>query len=389
MKTDQITCDTVTAAHTISENLKARSAEIEDIRRLPSDLVQEMAQTGFFKMLTAQDYGGGELSPRKFVETLEVLACANASASWCAMIGSTSALNSAYLSPDDAQTIYGDASVISGGVFAPLGKAIDKGDHYLLSGRWQWGSGSTHCDWLCGGACIFKNDELQTLSNGAPDTRMMIFPAHEAQLIDTWHVAGLKGTGSGDFEVCDIKIPKSYSVSLTEDIPHVKRALYSYPALSLLALGVASVSMGNARGALDAFRNMAIQKRSNVTSRPLSVRSVIQADYAKVVASWRSARAYLFKEIDSTWEIALNGQKLTLDHRARLRMACIQMTRIAADVTRSCYDMGGGAALFLNNELQQRFRDSHAMTQHITVSPVNWEVNGRFLFELPISETKI
>ena len=72
-----------------------------------------------------------------------------------------------------------------------------------------------------------------------------------------------------------------------------------------------------------------------------------------------------------------------MERRAALRMACTHMTRTGADICRTLYDLGGGAALFEASDLQRRFRDSHAITQHIVTAPSTWELTGRILFGLP------
>ncbi|MEP6274265.1 MAG: hydrolase, partial [Hyphomonas sp.] len=69
--------------------------------------------------------------------------------------------------------------------------------------------------------------------------------------------------------------------------------------------------------------------------------------------------------------------------RPALRMACTHMTRTGADICRTLYDLGGGAALFESSDLQRRFRDAHAMTQHIVTAPATWELTGRLLLDLP------
>ena len=151
------------------------------------------------------------------------------------MIGATTAMNAAYMDPDMAAEIYADPDTITGGVFAPMGKAVREGDHYRVSGRWQWGSGSANCSWLCGGCTIWENGEMKRFPSGAPDARMMVFPASDAVLHDTWHVMGLKGTGSGDIEVKDILVPVARSVSLVSDTPLETGALFKF--LSHLASG--------------------------------------------------------------------------------------------------------------------------------------------------------
>ncbi|MFN3911544.1 acyl-CoA dehydrogenase family protein [Hyphomonas sp.] len=363
--------------------LAARAAEQEEARRLPADLAQKLAAAGVFRMITPKRFGGLECTPREIVEVTERLATANASAGWCAMIGATTALNAAYMEPVFAEEIYGNPMIITGGVFAPMGKAVVEGDHYRVTGRWQWGSGSANCTWLCGGCTIWENGEMKRLPSGAPDARMMVFPAADAVLHDTWHVMGLKGTGSGDIEVKGLRVPKGRSVSLVADTPHETGALFKFPAFGLLALGVCAVALGNTRGALDAFHDLATVKKSQGSSKTLSERQTMQEAFARCEANWRAARAYLYSEIDRVWTIAQQPGEIPVEVRADLRLACTHMTRTGAEICRTLYDLGGGAALFETSDLQRRFRDAHAITQHIVTAPSTLELTGRILFGLP------
>jgi len=375
--------DLRTSIKPLLAELAARAAEMEEARRLPADLAQKLAAAGVFRIVTPKRFGGLESTPREIVEITETLAAANASAGWCAMIGATTALNAACMEPVFAEEIYANPMIITGGVFAPMGRAVVEGDHYRVSGRWQWGSGSANCTWLCGSCTIWENGEMKRLPSGAPDTRMMVFPASDAVLIDTWHVMGLKGTGSGDFEVKDIRVPLGRSVSLVSDKPREDGALFKFPAFGLLALGVCGVALGNARGALDAFHDLATVKKSQGSAKTLAERQSMQAAYATCEAQWRAARAYLFSEIDRVWAVALETDEIPMELRADLRLACTHMTRTGAEICRTLYDLGGGAALFESSDLQRRFRDAHAITQHIVTAPSTLELTGRILFGLP------
>lgn len=374
---------TLDAARALQSELSARALEMEDARRLPADLAAKLAGAGLFRMVTPAAYGGLECSPRQIVDVVEAVAEANASAGWCVMIGATTALNAAYMAPETAKEIYNDPMIITGGVFAPMGKAIVEGDDYIVSGRWQWGSGSANCTWLCGGSMVIEDGELRTLPNGRPDARMMVFPAADAELLDTWHVMGLKGTGSGDIAVENLRVPKGRSVSLVADKPVIDGALYKFPAFGLLSLGVAATAMGNAKGALQAFIDLASAKKSQGSKKTLGERTNVQAETARLMAAFRAARAYLHDEIEMTWDVAQSTDDIPVSRRAALRMACTHMVRTSAEICRICYDLGGGAALFQASDLQRRFRDSHAMTQHIVTAPATWELTGRLLFDLP------
>jgi alkylation response protein AidB-like acyl-CoA dehydrogenase len=387
--TPQDTHPLLEAARLIAPELAARCDEMEAARRLPFDLATKMAEAGFFRMVTPEAYGGFECTPGEIVETIEILAEANASAGWCAMIAGTTAMNAAYLPAEIASEIYGSPTAITGGVFAPMGRAEVDGDAYIVSGRWQWGSGTANCSWLCAGALIFEDGVLKTLPSGQPDARMMIFPASEANLLDTWNVMGLEGTGSGDFEVEAIRVPKARTVSLVSDKPNLDRPLYAFPPFGLLALGVSAVALGNAAGALKNFSELATVKKSQGSRRTLAQRNIVQLEYARQTASLRAARSYLLEEVERTWASANLHGKITVERRAALRMACTHMVRTCADICRILYDMGGGAALFRSNALQRRFRDAHAITQHIVTAPATWELTGRLLLGLETDDAMI
>ena len=373
----------ITAARTLSPELSARASEMDTVRRLPSDLAATMAKAGVFRALTPASLGGLESSPAVFMEMLETLAIANASASWCAMIACTAALPAAYLAPDVARDIYGDPDMIAGGIFAPMGRAVVEGDDYILTGRWPWGSGSANSQWIGLGAMVVADSEAK------PEPRMLMVRTKDAQLLDTWHVAGLRGTGSGDIEVKDLRVPKAYSISSRFESPRETSPLYTFPPFGLLGIGVASVALGNAQGALDEFYELASAKKSQGSARRLSERASVQADYAKALASLKAARAYMVEEIALTWEQAKSEGLQSVERRAALRLACTYMTRTAAKVCGVVYELGGGTVLYEDSPIQRRFRDAHAITQHIVTAPASYELFGRVLFEQPTNASMI
>ena len=364
--------------------IAARAEEIEQARRLPADLAAKLAEAGAFNLSKPAALGGLELEPLDFLKIVTTVAEADASAGWCVMIAVTSTLGAAYMAEPAAREIFGAEDVITGGVFAPMGKAEDKGDHYLLSGQWQWGSGSANCSWLGGGAMIFKDGELQKFANGAPYHRMLFFPADEVSFIDSWHVAGLKGTGSGDFSVEGIRVPKDRSVSFVGDKPRDPGALYKFPLFGLLALGVSAVALGNARAALEEIRTIAINKKTPGGGRSMAQRATIQAELARATAHLGGAFAYLENAIRESWTEALGDDEISPAGRANLRLACAHATEMSADVCKTAYTLGGGAAVYSDNSLQRRFRDAHVATQHIATAPAVFELAGRIILDQPV-----
>src|SRR3954470_6629051 len=128
--------------------------ETERMRRLPDELVAAMTDAGVFRMLVPEAAGGPERHPRDLVDVVEDLARGDGAAGWCAAIGATSGLLAAYLPEDSAREIYGDPRAVSGGVFAPRGRATRVDGGYRVTGRWPFASGCQHCSWLMGGVLI-------------------------------------------------------------------------------------------------------------------------------------------------------------------------------------------------------------------------------------------
>ncbi len=375
--------DIVAAAVALQPEIRARAAEIEKARRLPADVAQALARAGLFRMATPKEIGGLEAPPADIFRAIEAVAEADASAGWCVMIGATSGMTSAWLPADVARPIFGPPDVITCGVFAPMGRAVEEGGDYVVNGRWQWASGSANCQWLMGGCAILADGAPRKLPNGALDSRMIIFPREKVELIDSWNVAGLCGTGSGEMQVKNLRAPKAHSASIVVDRPQAQGPLYAFPVFGLLALGVASVLIGNARAAIDELVDLASGKRPQGSTRVLAERATAQATLAENVARLRGARAYMHEAVDEAWDKARATGAVELDQRAALRLAATHAARTAVAVTREMAELGGGSSVFLASPLQRRLRDAFVGAQHMMVAPQTNELTGRYLMGLP------
>lgn len=365
------------------DTISARAADTERQRRLPADLAGELAEAGLFRMLVPKTLGGAEVDVATMFTTLEQLGRADAATGWCVMIGGTTALISAWLPEVHAREIWADPSVITGGVFAPMGRAMVDGDDYAVSGRWAWASGSANCRWLLGGAVILDDGEIRRLPSGAPDHRMMVMRRSDVELIDTWDALGMRGTGSGDMAASAVRVPQGRSVSFMTDTPLETGPLYRFAPFGLLALGIAAVASGNALGALDDLKALAVAKKGQGSSRSLAERGVVQADYAVAQADLDGARALVQAEISDTWDRVVAGDTLDLVARARLRLAATRLTQVSARVAAKMHELAGGTSVYASHPLNRRFRDAHVATQHVMVAPPTLELAGRVLLGLP------
>jgi alkylation response protein AidB-like acyl-CoA dehydrogenase len=360
-------------------------------RRLDSGLVAEMAAAGLFRLCVPEAIGGLEAHPAVLVAAVEELARGDGAPAWCIAVNATSGLVAGYLPPDAAREIYGPPGAIVGGVFAPRGKAIVGDGGFTVNGRWPFASGCRHCDWLMGGCVVIGADgEVEKLaSDGMPDVRLMLAPVRSVVIHDTWEVAGLRGTGSDDMEFDSLSIPRERTASVFSDRPIHDGALYAFPLFGLLALAIAGVSLGVARGALDDLVSLAGAKTPTGSSRTLAQRATAQAETARAEAALRAARAGLYEAIGLAWDAAVAGGEMPVAERAGLRLAATHAAAVGAEVTLSAYRLGGGSAIYDTSPLQRRFRDANVATAHMLVAPATWELTGRLLLGLETDTTQL
>src|SRR4051812_47104809 len=358
------------------------AAEAERERRLPQQLVTEMADAGVFRMCVPRAAGGLEEHPIVLVETVETLARGDGAAGWCAAINATSGLLAGYIPEEAAREVYAEPRTVRGGVFAPIGRARPVDGGFDVSGRWPFASGCTHCDWLMGG-CLVEGED-------PPAPRLMLAHADEVQIHDTWDAMGLRGTGSHDIEMAGVFVPAERSASLVVDRPVAQGRLYAFPVFGLLALAIGAAGLGIARGALDDVVALAGRRMPTGSRRTMGERPTVQAEVATAEAQLRGARAFLLTAIEDAWAAASEGGQVPVEERMALRLAATHAATTGAEVTGTAYRLGGGSAVYESRSpLPRRFRDANTAIQHMLVAPGTNELTGRLLLGLPTDTAQL
>lgn len=369
--------DLVRAARDVADIVEAHADRAERERRLPMAVVEALRDADLLRMCVPRAYAGPEADPVTMAKAIETVSTADGSAGWCTMIASTTSSLSVFLPPDAARQIFADRSNIGGGVFAPNGTgcAVDGG--WKVSGVWNWGSGTQHCRYILGGTRL---DD---------DFRLLFFDAADVRIHDTWHTSGLRGTGSHEFSVSDVFVPTARSMSARGARPTIEAPLAAFPNFTLLAIGVAAVALGLARRAIDEFVELAADKRPQFSERTLAQVGTNQTDLARAEVQLRSARGFLYSEVADAWEVALNGSRVELDARVRIRLAGANAVEAATRAIDAVYTMAGGCAIYETSQLQRCLRDVHVVSQHIMVAPRLFETLGKHLFGGEIDSSSI
>jgi indole-3-acetate monooxygenase len=371
------------AAAEVAGLARDAAAEIERERRLPDELVARLRASGLFRAGAPASVGAAEAAPAVTLACAETVARGDASTGWCVSIAATSSLLGGWLPADGLAEVFGDPDRVAAGVWAPRGAARRVDGGYRVSGRWAFCSGIMHSDYLFGG-CVVRDE-----GDDAGTPRILGLAVSDLQILDTWHTSGLCGTCSQDAVADDVFVPEHRSLWLL-DPPTSASALYRFPIFAFFAHSIAAAALGNARGAIDDLKTLAVGKVGLGSSRTLAQRPATWSAVAEAEAVLRAARALYYTAIDEAWTAAQQPEDpVSVEHRVALRLAATHAVRTAADVARRMYDLGGGSSIYESSPLQRRFRDAHAATAHFQVNPATWELTGRLLLDQPTDTTML
>ena len=347
----------------------------------PMTLVERLRGSGLFRAGAPGDVGAAEAPPAVTLRCAEEIARGDASAGWCVSIAATSSLLGGWLGEDGLTEVFGDPGNVAAGVWAPRGVARQVDGGYRVSGRWAFCSGIMHSDYLFGG-CVVED-------GGSPGPRVLGMRVQELEIVDTWHTGGLRGTGSHDAVADDVFVPRHRSLWLL-DPPVSEAALYRFPIFAYFALSIAAAALGNARGAIEDLKALAVDKVGLGSTRALAQRPATWAAVGAAEASLRAARAFYYQAIDEAWAEAQSLEPaVSTERRVGLRLAATHGVRTSADVARAMHELGGGSAIYETSPLQRRLRDALTATAHFQVNPTTWELTGRLLLDQPTDATML
>ncbi|OLC13173.1 MAG: hypothetical protein AUH29_13795 [Candidatus Rokubacteria bacterium 13_1_40CM_69_27] len=377
------------AARKLVPLIRSCADQIEAERELPRPLFEALADAGLFHLAFPRSLGGSELDLPTYVQVIEEIGKADASTGWIVNQCAIFATYAARMPPDVARSIWMDTprSVVAN-TPAPTAQAVVVSGGYRVTGRQGFSTGCRHAAWLAAHAQIVANGQPR-LKDGQSETRYLFVPVAEAELLDTWHVRGMRGTGTHHFAVSDVFVPEERTV-LPATAPLVETGpLYRIPRTLLFASGDASVALAVARSCLATFFELAGAKTPRATPALLRDQPLIQVDVGRAEAHLRSGRAFLTEAVREIWTAMTSTGAISLDQRAALRLATTHAIRLAGQIVDTVYNAAGTTAVYERNLLQRHFQDIHVITQHLQARLSNYELVGRHWLGLPVDETRL
>jgi alkylation response protein AidB-like acyl-CoA dehydrogenase len=391
---DQTSAALLEAARRLGPQIRACADQIEEECQLPRPLFEAMASAGLFTILVPRHLGGGGVDPETFARIIEEVSCADGSAGWCTMVpAGTWTATHGFREEVVREVFTSDPMGYVAGSGRPNGRAVVVDGGYRVSGRWPFASGCRHATWFYAECILDAGTQPQT-TDAVPERIAVFLAAADCQIIDTWHVTGLRGTGSHDFSAQDVFVPLERTSSKSAASGPRRTGADTGAAVTtatnpgrrqtvgggfLRAIGWASACLGMARGALDAFVDLAGARGPRGRQQGdtlLRDDPVVQSQFGRVEADLRAARAYLLETAREAWESAL-GTGDPERAQTLLHLAGTHAAVVSARVVESVWQAAGTSAFFVTSPLERRFRDVHVATQNITVSTTHFGRAGR------------
>ena len=348
------------------EPLIREHAEVIEQARMPAPLVDALHDAGVFRAMLPHELGGLEAEPVEWLQMIEELSRINASVGWNAFIQSGIGLT--FLDPETFERFRergGGRLILAMNLGRMAGKAVRVEGGYRVSGRWPFASGSPFATWLGGMSMVCGEDGSPVLrANGLPQPLLAIWPADQARIIDTWDGLGLRGTGSGDFEISGLFVPDEQVNTELFGAPNYDRALFRIKEMP--EIGHGAHALGVASAALESFVAAVNSKPLPGSSRQLAMghMQAHQIAFARADVLVRAARTLLHETVRAAYEDATVHAELDLELRVRLREANIFTVRAAREAVGLVFEMAGSSAVYRGRPIEQAFRDINTAANH-------------------------
>ena len=355
--------------------VEAEADNSEQQGTMPPAVVAALREAGLLSLMVPRELGGGEVSAVTALAVFEELSAADASIGWSMMANASTSAFSAYLGDTAVAAMFGERPAVMAGQFAPRGRSVPTGAGFRVSGRYSFGSGSGHADWI-GGGTLEMDGDAPKLVDGMPILRAFFVPREQVEFLGGWDVMGLVGTGSYDFAVAEQEIDPAFTFPITKPEQQRGGSLYKLGVLGMTSIGHAGFSLGATRRALEEVVGLAGRKQRMGHATPVAGIERFQYELGRHSAMHLAARAFAYGTFASVQSQLDAGGTLTPTQLATVRQATTHVTHVSAAVVDFAYHWAGADGI-RPGVMQRLWRDVHASTQHIFVDDSTFSEAGR------------
>lgn len=359
----------VARARAMIPALIERAPRQQSHRRILDETMAEMKAAGLFRIFQPKRYGGYEMGPRTFFDVQMALAEGDTSVGWVFGIVGVHSFHLALFDDRAADDVWKeDSDALIASPYSP-GKAVPVEGGFRLTGRWKFSSGTEHCSWIFLGGVVDTGTPPAHFLDA--DYRTFLLPRKDYQIIDTWNVMGLKGTGSQDVVVDGAFVPEHRTHKMKDATEGTNpgsapksNALYRYPYWQIFLRAVSTASIGGLQGMVNAFIDYG-SKRVSVTGAKTVFDPEATLALAEARAGIDEMRATLRRNFQRMSAYAHAGTKPSLDERLLFKFQCTSVAKRCATLALPLFEAAGGSGIFETQPFGRYYTDIVAMGNHV------------------------
>jgi 3-hydroxy-9,10-secoandrosta-1,3,5(10)-triene-9,17-dione monooxygenase len=346
---------------------RTHTGEADELGRLPDETARRMREIGVIRMLQPLDRNGLQTTPGEFFEAVMELAALCGASGWVAGIVGVHPWELAVCDPKVQEEVWGtDPDTWIASPYAPMGRARPVDGGWIFNGRWQFSSGTDHCEWIfLGGLVTDESGEV------GPEPRQMhfILPRVDYEIVDgSWETVGLRGTGSKDIIVKDAFIPTYRAVafdavmngSASRDSGRTD-PLYKMPWSAIFPPAITAAVIGICEGGVAACVDYQ-RGRPRVSGEAL-------AAIGEAASEVHAARCQLLANINEMFDLACADKEIPIPLRAQGRRDQVRCSWRAVAALDQAFARCGGNSIRLSQPVQQFWRHAHAGLNHQINTP--------------------
>ena len=339
--------------------------------RLTPALSDAFRAAGFYEMGFPRRLGGLEMTLADQVTVVAKLARADSGAAWNVGVLNATGFYASRLGDEAYAELYPSRDMPTSGSFHPRGRADRVDGGYMVSGRWDWGSGSYVAEHIIGGCLVFDDDRPVIAPSGRQLVLGLWLPRNSVVHLDNWQVLGQRASGSSSYVIEEpVFVPEGHGFD-REALPNPDADPLN-KHVTLVFFPLTGVCMGLAQRTLD-LALAGVQRRAaavgvdgvDTATRRLLGQAVAEVDamFASVTDVARRTDEIVFmprRILSPIEEMRLAVQNL---------MAAESLQRVMA----ACLELYGSHHVFDNDPMQRVLRDVQTALAHVGAKRIHWQ----------------
>jgi 3-hydroxy-9,10-secoandrosta-1,3,5(10)-triene-9,17-dione monooxygenase len=356
--------------------LRERADRAEAGREMQKETLGDLHRTGLLRFHQPRRWGGMEIPFVALFDIPAEIARGCASTGWnVANIGVHHWMLALY--DERAQEeVWGKNpdAVIASGIAYPQGKARRVDGGFVVSGFWNFSSGVDASDWNMLAVMVRDGDRVV-------DHRMCLVPRGDYEIVDDWHVLGMRSTGSKSVRANEIFVPEHRALSMYlarggSEFPGAlvnPNPLYRVPLSALGSHCLSAAGVGNAQSALDLTIEAIRERSTNYTAMRMRDFQAVQLRVAGGGARVDAARLIIRNDCLDAERIAKENRAPMLEEKLRFKRNVAYAMELCTEAVDTLHALAGANGIYDRYPIQRLFRDQHALAGHIGFS---WDAQG-------------